>query len=86
MTIQNVKSKALGDVYPQKTMYTYLTTYYYLGLHPTIYENLHPCENYVQQPLVIFTLVKEQAKILSPNLTQMCNLSPMDRANKIIII
>jgi len=61
-------------------MYTYLTTYYYLGLHPTIYEN------YVQQPLVIFTLVKEQAKILSPNLTQMCNLSPMDRANKIIII
>jgi len=46
-------------------MYTYLTTYYYLGLHATIYEILHPCENHVQQPLVIFTLVKEQAKILS---------------------
>jgi hypothetical protein len=83
VTIQNVKSKALGDIYPKKTMYIYLTTYYYLGLHPTIYEILHPCENCVQQPLVIFTLVKEQAKILSPNLTQMRNLSLMGRANKI---
>ncbi len=65
-------------------MYIYLTTYYYyLRLHPTIYEKLHPCENYVQQPLVIFTLVKEQVKILSPNLTQMCNLSLIGKTNKI---
>ncbi len=76
MIIQDVKSKAVGDVYPKKTMYTYLTTYCYLGLHPTIYENLHPCENYVQQPLVIFILVKEQAKILSPNLHK-CVIFPL---------